>query len=171
MIELWKDVENFEGLYRVSDTGRVLSLVTNKILSNTIDKSGYLKVTLYKFPTTYCCLLHRLVAQAFIPNPCNLPVVMHKDNNKQNCGVSNLIWGTHKENTQAAMRDGLYGSNSARLVKQFSKQGVYLATYNSAGDASRSIGKPWCSSHISAACRGERITAYGYRWEYADGQQ
>jgi len=163
----WKDIKDFEELYQVSDDGLIISKKTYKLLTATISKDGYLRVTLYKFPTTYRKLVHRLVAEAFIPNPGNLPVVMHIDNNKQKCIVSNLMWGTHRENTQAAMRDNLYSTNKAVSINQYSKQGTYIATYNSAGDACRSIGKIGCSSHISAACRGERQTAYGYIWKYA----
>ena len=113
MKEIWKDIEGYEGLYQVSNKGRVKSL-KRKICSNSNHKyntlsekllklSGggkYIQVILCKDGKTSAKLVHRLVAQAFIPNPNNLPCVNHKDENKKNNDVRNLEWCTYKYNNE-----------------------------------------------------------------------
>lgn len=90
--------------------------------------------------------VHILVAEAFIPNPNNCPVVMHLDNNKQNCCVENLKWGTTQENTQQAFNDGLQKNNKSWddsqsiAVCSFDLNGNILNKYGSIGEASREIG-------------------------------
>lgn len=106
-MEVWKDIEGYEGLYQVSNMGRVKSLgATNrvgwhlreKILKQTIEPKGYLKVGLRKNNKIQTVRVHRLVANAFLPNPFNLPQVNHKDENKTNNHVENLEWCTNKYN-------------------------------------------------------------------------
>ena len=96
MKEIWKDIKGYEGLYQVSNFGRVKS--STKILANRLSKRGYYIVTLYKNAKGVTKTVHRLVAQAFIPNPDNLPQVNHKDENKLNNRVDNLEWCTAKYN-------------------------------------------------------------------------
>jgi len=98
MIEEWKDIKGYEGKFQVSNTGLVLNLnyrnSGNKRLVSQNDIDGYKRVRLLndKF------LVHRLVAQEFIPNPDNLPKVLHRDDNRSNNKVNNLMWGTQKDN-------------------------------------------------------------------------
>ena len=95
MNEEWRDIKGYEGLYQVSNLGRVRSFYNNKgkILKGTPDKDGYLRVALYKNgPKKYG--IHQLVAKMFIPNPNNLPAINHKDENKQNNTTENLEWCT-----------------------------------------------------------------------------
>lgn len=83
--------------YKISREGKVYSTISNKILKNTLLKTGYFKVTLSKAKQ---CLIHVLLAKAFIPNPDSKPHVHHKDENTTNNQLSNLQWVTHKENIQ-----------------------------------------------------------------------
>lgn len=89
--------------------------------------------------------VHILVAEAYIPNPNNYPVVMHKDNNKQNCCVENLKWGTIQENTQNAFNDGLqknkqsWEDSQSIAVCSFNLNGELLNKYGSVGEASREL--------------------------------
>ena len=96
MTEIWKDIEGLEGLYQVSTKGRVRSLRGKniKILKQSSTTSGYLFIRLF-YKTYY---VHRLVANAFIPNPNNLSDVDHIDNNKKNNNISNLQWLSHRDN-------------------------------------------------------------------------
>ena len=98
--EIWKDIEGYEGLYQVSNKGRVKSFHSGegKIIKLGTHPQGYKLVVLSKRGQTKTCRVHRLVAQAFIPNPENLPVVNHKDENPSNNNVENLEWCTQKHN-------------------------------------------------------------------------
>lgn len=118
-MEIWKDIKGYEGLYQVSNLGRVKSLgrfhkfpnggiyeIKPRILKNATETSGYLFVALYNgYRKQY--KIHRLVAEAFIPNPNNLPQVNHKDLNKQNNRVDNLEWCTASENIKHAFKHGV----------------------------------------------------------------
>ena len=106
MEEIWKDIKGYEGLYKVSNLGKIKSLKRNInkrkcdeiIKKPSILPKGYLQMALCKNGNTKYTSIHRLVAEAFIPNPYNLPCVNHKDNNPQNNVVSNLEWITYKDN-------------------------------------------------------------------------
>lgn len=172
--EVWRPVKNFEGLYEVSNLGRIKSLgrtiqkfngysyvtVTYppKFLKRTREE-GYAQVTLSRDGKTRKHMLHRVVAEAFIPNPDNKPEVNHDDGNKQNCCVSNLYWCTHKENMQHAYSTGL---RKTKKVKQYTKHGVYIKTWDSIKEAQEKL-SVW---NISECCRGTRKTTGGFIWRY-----
>lgn len=105
---MWKQVQFSDGRYLINEEGEMYNIVSNKYIHPSIFQNGYKVATLTdtehnrrKF------LLHRLVAQTFIPNPNNYPIVMHLDNNPLNCNVDNLQWGTYSENNAQAIKDGL----------------------------------------------------------------
>lgn len=95
--EIWVDIFGFEGLYKISNYGRVYSLYTNKILSPGLSQ-GYHYVVLSKNKQKFNKQVHRLVAENFIHNPANLPIINHKDENKINNFVNNLEWCTYSYN-------------------------------------------------------------------------
>lgn len=119
-MEEWKYIKGFEGLYKVSNYGNVMSveryintchkevmrLIPNRLLVPYKTKTGYLKVWLYKNGEKKKYSIHRLVAMAFIDNPENKPCVNHIDNNRENNNVNNLEWCTYKENSQWAEIQG-----------------------------------------------------------------
>lgn len=107
MKEIWKDIIEYENFYLVSNLGRIKSLRTTAIKKNSFNKKRYNIVSLSKFGEQKTKIVHRLVAQAFIPNPNNLPQVNHKDGNKQNNRVDNLEWVTNRENRDHAIKNGL----------------------------------------------------------------
>ena len=96
--EIWKNINGFEGLYEISNYGRVRTIKTQLIRSPFYHKKKYLKVTLQKKNHKKHYRIHRLVAQAFIPNPDNKSEVNHKDFNKINNFVDNLEWTSGEEN-------------------------------------------------------------------------
>lgn len=106
--EIWRDIKNYED-YQVSNFGRVKSFKFGKerILKPTSNTDGYLCVGLCKDGKMKTCKIHRLVAEAFVPNPKNLPEVDHIDTNKLNCRVENLRWATGEENRKYAVEAGL----------------------------------------------------------------
>lgn len=152
-MEIWKDIEGYEGLYQVSNYGRVKSLNKRKgrILKPAKDKGGYLRVALHKQGTQKHYKIHRLVAQAFIPNPQNLPQVNHKDENPTNNTVQNLEWCDCQYNIDYSQ----------------SKQVLCLETgkvYKSVMEVERQLG--FAQSNISACCNGRYKQAYSFHWCY-----
>jgi hypothetical protein len=132
-MELWKDISGFEGIYQVSNLGRVKSLkFGEKILKPGDTGNGYLKVILFKNKRSIGCKVHLLVAHAFIPYIPNKNLVNHKDGNLNNNSVNNLEWCTHKENiyhSRHVSRNGaviskkkllhLYNENKNKTLEQF----------------------------------------------------
>ena len=123
MKEIWRDIKNYENLYQISNYGKVKSkekyaghsLRKEKILKQYIDKDGYIKVILCKNNKTHFLSVHRLIAEAFIPNPDNLPQINHKDENKKNNKLSNLEWCTCKYNIN-------YGTRTKRAMEKHKKR-------------------------------------------------
>ena len=110
--EQWKPIQEFNGEYEVSNLGRVRSMkryygVVGRIMPQTIQRKGYYAVTFWMNNKAYCRKVHRLVIEAFTPNPDNLPCINHIDGNKLNNHVSNLEWCTYQANMQHAVRTGL----------------------------------------------------------------
>ena len=106
MTEVWKPIDGYEGLYEVSDAGRIRGLRLKKVLKPQ-NKNGYNAVNLSKKGVVHQVYVHRLVASAFIDNPLSFPCIDHKDCNKRNNNVCNLEWCTAKENAQRAWKNGL----------------------------------------------------------------
>ncbi len=104
--EIWKDIINYENLYQVSSFGNIKSIKNNKILKQGISWN-YLRIKLYKDNKGKSYSVHRIVAENFIKNKKNKPIINHKDGNKQNNNVKNLEWATYKENQKHAFRTGL----------------------------------------------------------------
>lgn len=152
MKEIWKEVKDYEGLYWVSDQGRVKNR-HNRILKPEI-RQGYYSVDLMKKSERKKCRIHRLVAQAFIPNPDNLPMINHKDENKLNNRASNLEWCTNTYNTH-------YSTHEDLRVYCFDLDEEFA----SASDAAVHLGI--CRTSIVKACRGQLQQAGGKLWCYA----
>ena len=129
MVEIWKDITNYKGIYQISNTGKVKSLarpvyIKDKeinlkecLLKNDVDKKGYCRVTLSKESRTKRFLVHRLVANVFKLNKSNKPYVNHIDNNPSNNNLNNLEFVTHSENM-------LHSQNQNRLFNSQSKGGT-----------------------------------------------
>lgn len=166
MTEIWKDIDGYKGLYQVSNKGRVKRLKYGKehILSPLINSFGYLKVGLCKNGIVKQLKIHRLVANAFIPNPHNLPEINHRDENKKNNCVENLEWMRHIDNCN-------YGSRNKRLSRkllQYSKDGEFIKEWQGASEVERLLGIN--NSNIIQCCRGNpnHTTAGGFIWKYKE---
>lgn len=117
----WKPIHinSKQTCYQVSNNGFVKNLNTNTILNGSHDARGYVVVSIWLDDKMYTKKVHRLVAEAFIPNPDNKPTVNHKDGNKENNNIANLEWATHKENIDHAIQTGLRdlkGMNSSSNI-------------------------------------------------------
>ena len=178
MEEIWKTIEGFEGLYEVSNLGRVRSLdrvrkagygstanVKGKILTpHCLNGRKYYIVTLCRNEVGKHYLIHRLVATAFIDNPYNLPAVNHKDENPSNNNVSNLEWCDRKYNVNYGTARDRISRTRGKVVVQYDIEGNEISRYWSAREAARQIGKSQAA--ISRCCLGEYKSAYGYIWKY-----
>ena len=127
---MWKEIPDYEGLYEINEDGDVRSMKTGKIKITRQPDEYYLYpyVILYKDGKQKKFGIHQLVAKTFIPNPDNLPVVMHKDNNKMNPYVGNLKWGTVLENIQDAVKDGLNVRKNYNQYQLYDDNNIVHAT-------------------------------------------
>ena len=183
--EVWKDVIGFEGIYKVSNVGRLMryknsvNMPDRNILKGEVTVFGYRQYKLSLDGMSRRMKAHRLVAQSFIPNPDNKPQVNHKDGNKLNNRVDNLEWATSQENNQHALDTGLrevdmkqvramhktMAKKQQKKVAQYDLNGNFIKTYNSLKDTAKDFKT---STNIGRVCRGLGNTAYGYKWEYID---
>lgn len=164
--EIWKDIEGFEGKYQISSIGRVKSLKygKEKILKGGKDKDGYLFVNLYKDKKRKKIFIHRLVAQAFIPNPENKPEIDHINTIRTDNRVENLRWVTSSENKNNPITIEKYKNCSSIPVLQFTLDGKFIRKWDSATQAERELG--FISSNISMCCSGRRKKTGNYKWHY-----
>lgn len=179
MKEIYKDIKGFEGRYKVSNFGNVRSENYKntgkvKVMSPVLHHTGYLYVHLGKNVTKS---VHKLVADTFIDNPNNYPVVNHIDGNKQNNKVDNLEWTTALDNIRHAITTGLRipqingavmgsGNVQSKAVLQFSKDGTFIKQWYCISDAARYIG---CNpAMITNNASGRTRSCHGYIWKYAD---
>ena len=198
MQEEWRDIKGYEGLYQVSNLGQVRSLDKidrwgrfrkSRIIRSRFNNSGYRVINLSKSGTQKTYLVHRLVAESFIPNPENKPEVNHIDEDKLNNAVSNLNWMTNKENCNYGTRNDRSSTN--RNQKEIAKKVDYKKIakrasecrsipvisidangvekkYKSSYEASRYLSIH--HSNISKCCKGKLKHTGGYTWKYAAQQ-
>lgn len=199
IMEEWRDIEGYEGLYQISSDGRVKSLkriarnnhtVNSKIRKPKIDKDGYCCVSLWIDGVSKEHFIHRLVAQAFVPNPENKPCIDHINTDRTDNRAENLRWCTHKENTnnpisrekflqnryrvEGERRISIYKPTKEAVAKMAEKHkkpvGMYkdgnlIKRFDSAADAEREDNNLKFMS-ISAACNGRLKTYRGYEWKF-----
>lgn len=158
--ERWRDIEGFEGRYRISDHGRVFSLLSKKLLNIYTNSYGYQCVYLYLDGHYKNFKVHRLVAVAFVPNPYNLPQVNHKNEDKTYNYYTNLEWCSAAYNNN-------YGTRTLRAAITNARPVVCIETniiYWGAREAARQVG---IHNHISECCNGKRKSCGGYHWRWA----
>ena len=175
--EIWKDIAGYEGKYQVSNLGRVKSLWKHKLMCPRANNQGYYQIYLYSdSKTRKMYSVHRLVAQAFIENPDNLPIVNHKDENPSNNCVTNLEWCSHKYNvcygnglSKAMETRSLRNRKTApKAILQYTKEGIFIKEFDSISDAARDLeiglGNLWeCLNK-----KYGRKTAGGFIWKYKE---
>ena len=180
---MWKEIKGYEGYYEVSDDGQVRSLdryvvetkgkyigkkrflrgsIMKQSVSTGRDGNSYYVVNLHKNRISNVVLVHMLVAQAFIPNPDNLPTINHIDGDKHNNNVSNLEWASFSENNTHALKTGLRNPRG-NAIAQYTLDGNLVATFRSACEAARVTG--FSRGGISHCLNGRSETSSGYIWK------
>lgn len=185
-MEIWKDIENYEGLYQVSNLGRIKSLPhivkthrasfisKEKLCKLATEHNGYLMKYLSKYGKKKYFSVHRLVAKAFIPNPTGLPFVNHKNENKSDNRVENLEWCDAKYNTnfgtgierRAKKQTNKHG---AKPVIQIDMNDNEIQVFQSFSEIGRVLGLN--IRNICRCCMGYQKTAYGYKWKYKESHE
>lgn len=185
-MEIWKDIKNYEGLYQVSNYGRVKSLdhkieakikynefrvTKGKILKLNQKRNGYLSVDLSKNGIVKTAQVHRLVANAFIPNPENKPQVNHINAKKYDNRICNLEWTTAKENMKHASKSNLLYNPKRKKVRCKQLNKIFESSYNAGEWLNNKEFKnrkntATIANKIRMCCNGKQKIAYGYTWEF-----
>lgn len=166
MEEIWKDIEEYAGLYQVSNLGRVKRIKSDRVLTGCKNTGGYIQVHLSKNNVVSNKLIHRLVAEAFIPKSENKPQVNHIDEDKTNNRVDNLEWSTAKDNLN-------HGTRNERSSK--TKSIPIIAISLKSGDVEEFYGTNECArqlrlnhSHITSVLKGRYKQTGGYTFKYKE---
>lgn len=167
-MEIWKKIilEGIETFYSVSNKGQVRNDKSGRILKQQ-NSNEYKKVAIsIGHGQMKNRFVHRLVAEAFIPNPENKKIVNHIDGIRYHNNVENLEWCSSSENAIHAHKNGLIGVQRKRPVRQFNLNGEWMLDFESATEAARQCD---CQqSKITEVCGGNRRTAGNYQWRYVD---
>ena len=169
MEEVYKDMVGYEALYQVSNIGNVKSLNYNKVkymeklLKQQKGCNGYKTVILCKNKTSKRFYIHRLVANAFLPNPQNLPCINHKDECRTNNVVTNLEWCSYKYNLEYNNGRKRRAESRSKQVYQYTKDGELIAVWKSTSECGRN---GYNFGHVASCCRGEIKSHKGYIWSY-----
>ena len=180
-MEIWRPVEGTDGRYEVSNTGKVRSLNYKRTgkteeLRPAADGKGYLRTVLFYNGKNKTVKVHRLVAEAFIPNPENKPQVNHIDGNKTNNSVDNLEWSSNIDNAHHAIKNGLFvNSYKATALSNEKRKQPVIATdcngheieFESQSEACRQLNVS--RRHVYEVLKGKRHTAGGYEFRYKKG--
>ena len=164
MNETYKDIQGYEGEYKISNLGNVYSLITNKILKPRLTLDGYYQVDLCKNGIKKHLYIHRLVAQSFLDNPKNYKIVNHKDENSMNNIASNLEWcdSTYNNNYGNCKRK-ISEANSIK-INQYDMNGNFIKQWLGINNIERCL--KINKSNICMCCKDKRNNAGGYKWKY-----
>lgn len=184
MVEEWADIKGYEGLYKVSTLGRVLSLkktfktgrnhliektYPETIMSPSKTKKGYLRINLFKDGKLKAFQVHRLVAEAFIPNPNNYPEVNHKNEIKDYNTVDNLEWCTTRYNIEYSTGfSTIYKAieKTKRPIIQLTLTGEFIREWESITEACKTL--KLNPANVHSCCNGKRNKCGNFKWKYKD---
>ena len=158
-----KDIKNYEGLYAITPEGEVWSYRNKRFLKPMDNGKGYLYVNLFRDNEKKNYLIHRLVGEAYIPNPENLPEINHKDENKTNNCLQNLEWCDRKYNNNYGACITKRSNSHKKPILQYDLDGNFVREWSSATDVSKEV-----QANICKCLKGQNKTAYGYKWKYKE---
>ena len=158
-----KDIKNYEGIYGITSCGKVWSYRRKKFLKPKDNGNGYLQVILYKDKEKKSCYVHRLVAEAYIPNNENLPQINHKDENKTNNCLQNLEWCDAKYNYNYGTRNEKISNSLKKPILQYDLDGNFIREWECTSDVGREV-----SGNICDCLKGRHKTACGFIWKYKE---
>ena len=179
MKEIWKDIKGYEGRYQVSSLGRVYSNKSNIIRKPKSNKDGYLEVSLWKNGKSHTFLIHRLVAEHFIPNINNKTCVNHINSKRDDNKVNNLEWVNIQENNIHALKYGNrdYSSNEhmskmgrkrwenkLKAIEMYDKNYNFIREFKDSKEASEKTGIK--RAYITDVCSGQQNSTHGYIFRY-----
>ena len=171
--EVWRDVKGYEGLYQVSNMGRVKSLgrkdrfgrvIKERVLEPAVTHNGYLRVGLHVDGKRKMLRVHRLVCEAFHENPDNKSEVNHVNENKTDNRACNLEWSTRAENCNHGSRNERVAKALSKPVGQYTRDGELVKIWPSAIEVQRQAG--FNHGYICETANGKRKKAYGFIWKY-----
>lgn len=182
-MEIWKDIKQYNGTYQISNLGNVRNNITDTLLKSRINTKGYLSISLSDSLTRgwkhrhKSHPIHRLVTEAFIPNPENKPYVNHKNGIKTDSREENLEWVTPSENNQHAYDTGLHvcvpreqlikmahNNKRSKKVIQLDMDGKEIAIFSSITEAAKITG--YTRTKIGMVCNGVKKTHKGFKWKF-----
>lgn len=163
--EVWRKIKSFPN-YQISNLGNVKNIVTNKKTSQWKKKNGYLEVTLHVNGIKKNLYVHRLAAEAFIPNPDGLSDVNHIDEDKTNNCINNLEWMSHFTNCNYGSRGLKISSRLSKPVIQMDLSGNVIQRFPSLISVSKA---GFGFGNVANVCLGTKEIAYGYKWKYERG--
>ena len=158
-----KDIKNYEGIYGITTEGDVYSYKRKRFLVPIADKNGYLYVNLYKDGKMKNYKIHRLVAEAYIPNTENLPQINHKDENKTNNCLQNLEWCDSKYNNNYGTHIEKVSNSLKKPILQYDLDGNFIREWPSATDVRNEV-----NGNICNCLKGKLPSAYGFKWVYKE---
>ena len=164
-MEVWKNVVEYEGVYEVSNLGNVRRIFTNhtRMLKPILTHNGYYNISLCRDSKVHSKRLHRIVAEAFIDNVENLPVINHKDEDKLNNKASNLEWCSVKYNTNYGTGLSRGAQKRNKPIYQYDKDRNFIQEWKSLTEASNA---GYSAGNISQCCNGKRKYHKNYIWCY-----
>ena len=173
---MWKDIQGYEGAYQVDENGNVYSIRKKKMLKAWKNRFGYLKVSLWKDNRGKQFAVHRLVAQAFIPNPENKPQVNHIDCDRTNNNVDNLEWVTNQENHDWSVKLGrrVMRENWRSKIIATRQRKPVEGTNIETGEVIRFDGiravssAGYDSKSVTNCCKGRKKSYRGFTWRYLE---
>ena len=161
----WREVKEYSN-YEVNQLGEIRHKKRQKILKPRDNNGGYQYVNFKINGKNTNFAVHRIVANAFIPNPNGYTEVNHKDYNKKNNCVDNLEWVSSSQNKQHSYLKQENKKSRGKAVNQYTKEGIFLKTFDSVSDAAKELG--CCVAAISNCCLGRTKTSQGFRWSFVE---